>query len=221
MDVCISRFVPSPSEQSELQYATEFPLTENPISEGGAWVNGLATGLDWQNMQTGSGNAYATATNPSAFDDNCAHLTGFSANHSIEGVVHKAGGYAPADVHEIELLVRCTITAQSAKAYEVLMDTAGNFQYVRWNGPVNDATFDLFTDGSGTGPGTVANGDIIRAEMVGDWLTLFKNGSQVFTARDVTAGKLTTGNPGIGSFMRGNGNVLASFGWQSIVAGNL
>jgi hypothetical protein len=33
-------------------YSTTFPLTENPISEGGSWTNGGATGLDWANVQT-------------------------------------------------------------------------------------------------------------------------------------------------------------------------
>jgi len=202
-------------------YATTFPDTENPLSEGGRWINGLAVGLEWQDMQTGSGNCYASAINPDGFRDNAAHLIGYAPDHYIEGVVHKAGGYAPTDVHELEFLLRAICTANSFKAYEVLMDTAGNFQYVRWNGPYNDFTFSVFTDGSGAGPGTIAHDDVIRAMMVGDWLTLFKNGSQVYTARDVTAGKLTTGNPGIGSYMRGNGNVLSSFGWQSIVAGNL
>ena len=32
-------------------YSTTFPLTENPISEGGSWTNG-ATGLGWANVQT-------------------------------------------------------------------------------------------------------------------------------------------------------------------------
>jgi hypothetical protein len=33
-------------------YATSFSLTENPISEGGKWINGGVTGLDWGNVQT-------------------------------------------------------------------------------------------------------------------------------------------------------------------------
>jgi hypothetical protein len=45
-------------------YNTLFPATENPISQGGQWVNGLADGLDWSNVQTigngSSGTAYGT-----------------------------------------------------------------------------------------------------------------------------------------------------------------
>ena len=36
-------------------YTTNFPLTKNPISEGGRWVNGFTTGLDWNNVFTTPG----------------------------------------------------------------------------------------------------------------------------------------------------------------------
>jgi hypothetical protein len=38
-------------------YTTTFPLTENPISEGGNWINGKAVGLDWANLATTNGMA--------------------------------------------------------------------------------------------------------------------------------------------------------------------
>jgi len=171
--------------------------------------------LAWQNFQTGSGNAFATATNPTQFDDSLAHLSGFGANQYIEGVVHRAAGYNPTDPHEIELLLRFAITANNARGYEILMDSQGSHQIVRWNGPVGDFTV-LPTTGPGTGP--IANGNVIRAEMRGSVITVFKNGTPVSQATDTT---FPTGNPGIGSFMRGTGNVLSSMGWQSIEAGDL
>jgi hypothetical protein len=178
-------------------------------------VNGLATGLEWQNMQTGSGNAYATATNPSTTDDNCAHLTGFAADHFIEGVVHRAGGYSPIDPHEIELLLRLEITSNNVRGYEVLLNSDGGSDLIRWNGGLGAFTVLSWT---GSGAGGVANGDVFKAQMIGTTITVFKNTVQIMTVSDAT---FATGNPGIGSFMRGNGNVLASMGWQSIVAGNL
>jgi len=166
-------------------------------------------------MQTGSGNAFATATNPSAFDDNCAHLIGFSADHYIEGVVHRAVGYSPVDAHEIEWLLRADITPNFTRAYEVLADSGGGFQIVLWNGDRGDFTV---LSPTGPGTGTIAHGDVIRAQIVGTTITVFKNDVQVAT---VDNSVLTSGNPGIGSFMRGNGNVLASFGWQSIEASDI
>ena len=43
-----------------MYYATDFNLTENPISEGGNWINGGITGLDGHNVQTSDGYAYGT-----------------------------------------------------------------------------------------------------------------------------------------------------------------
>src|SRR5690349_19703043 len=39
----------APSGQT---YTTTFPLTENPISEGGRWNSGGAVGLDWHDVST-------------------------------------------------------------------------------------------------------------------------------------------------------------------------
>jgi len=38
-------------------YTTHFPLTENPISEHGHWINGRTTGLDWGDISTTPGSA--------------------------------------------------------------------------------------------------------------------------------------------------------------------
>src|SRR5690348_7331572 len=39
-------------------YITSFALTENPISEGGKWVNGNQVGFDWSDVATAPGLAY-------------------------------------------------------------------------------------------------------------------------------------------------------------------
>src|SRR5215468_2365128 len=41
-------------------YATRFAMAENPISEGGVWTNGGSVGIDWQNIQTTNGRAFAS-----------------------------------------------------------------------------------------------------------------------------------------------------------------
>jgi hypothetical protein len=38
-------------------YTTSFALTEDPISEGGNWINGKTTGIDWANLATTNGMA--------------------------------------------------------------------------------------------------------------------------------------------------------------------
>ena len=42
-------------------YSTSFPATESPISESSNWTNGLAVGLDWNNVQTTPGKAFGAA----------------------------------------------------------------------------------------------------------------------------------------------------------------
>ena len=41
-------------------YTTNFPLTENPISEGGKWINGKKDGVDWTDVRTTPGLAFGT-----------------------------------------------------------------------------------------------------------------------------------------------------------------
>jgi hypothetical protein len=85
-------------------YSTTFPATENPISEGGIWLNGATDGLDWTDMKTASGRAYSPAF-VTGFHDGLAQLkTSFLActsNQFSEGVVYVSapGGGA----NEIEL----------------------------------------------------------------------------------------------------------------------
>ena len=43
-------------------YSTNFPLTENPISENGRWINGKAVGLDWSDVSTTGGFARGQQT---------------------------------------------------------------------------------------------------------------------------------------------------------------
>jgi hypothetical protein len=50
-------------------YSTNFPLTENPISEGSVWARGGTEGLDWTNPLTMGGHAVAsTAPTPTRYN---------------------------------------------------------------------------------------------------------------------------------------------------------
>src|SRR2546428_4389000 len=41
-------------------YTTNFSRAENPISEGGRWLNGQTDGLDWTDVRTTPGFAFGT-----------------------------------------------------------------------------------------------------------------------------------------------------------------
>jgi len=198
-------------------YSTSFPATESPISESSNWTNGLAVGLDWNNVQTTPGKAFGAAIS-GGYDDCLAVLTNttFASDQYAEAVVYRAGGYSPGVSHEIELLIRFSITANDAHGYEVLWNVTGELNVVRWNGPLGDYT--AWNGGSGPNIGAPADGDVLRAEMTGSILTVYKNASLVLTAASETT--YTTGQPGIG-FWPTTGATLASLGWKSFSAGNL
>src|SRR5262245_41302768 len=157
-------------------YSTTFAGTENPLSEGGAWVNGKSTGLAWNNIQSSGGRAGATHIMVSAppYDDCMAHINpafrAFAANQYAQGTVYRAPGYTTG--HEVELLVRCSITANVARGYEVYWSTNGGLYIVRWNGPINN-----FTVLAGYGAGLANAGDVMRVEAAGSLITVKINGS--------------------------------------------
>src|SRR4051794_2598221 len=78
-------------------YTTNFPLTENPISEGAQWTTGLATGLDWANVRTTPGLAFGTQSGSGGFNDSLAVLKGAwtpdqSATATVRSVNQQTGG---------------------------------------------------------------------------------------------------------------------------------
>lgn len=197
-------------------YSTNFLGTENPISEGGVWTNGGVVGLDWQNVAKDQGIAYGSGFS-AGYNDCIAQLTGFAPNHYAQATVHVVSGYTPPSSHEIELLVRFEITAHAARGYEINNGWNGAYsQIVRWNGPLNDFTYLTPT---GPGFGALVDGDVIRAEAIGDTITVYKNGSQVMQARDST---WSDGNPGMAMFIRpGTGALPENYCFKSFCAGDL
>src|SRR5712675_1760958 len=126
-------------------YTTSFPQAQNPISEGGTWVNGKTVGLDWANIATTPGLAFGTETGSSGYDDSTALLTGtWGPNQTASARVHigtRAGG---STYKEVEIRLRSSISAHSCTGYEInfsLNSGAGAYtQIVRWNGPLGNFT---------------------------------------------------------------------------------
>lgn len=200
-------------------YSTNFPATENPLSDSGKWTNGKAVGLNWNNVQTVPGRAFAAdfVGVPSRYNDPIAHLnTSFTGNQYAQGTVYRVPGYRNLiDKHEIELLLRFQITASSARGYEILWGQDGEIFVVRWNGPLGNYTP---LNGIPDSPSRVAvDGDVLRAEITGNVIKVFRNGVLMVTATDST---FSTGQPGIG-FWPTAGSSLASYGWKSFQAGSL
>ena len=183
-------------------YTTHFPLTENPISEDGEWINGGAVGLDWTNVQTTPGFAFGTmpGTEGSAgYADSWALLSGtWGPDQTAQAMIN-----APStndDCHqEMELVLRGNLSAHVATGYEISVkaanDSSSYLIIVRWNGAYGDFTYLANLLGSIYG---VKTGDVFEATIVGNVITAYINGVQKATATDDT---YATGLPGMGFYL--------------------
>jgi hypothetical protein len=176
-------------------YTTLFPLTENPISEGGSWINGQTDGIDWHDMSTTPGLAIGHQSGAS-YTDGTALLTGsWGPTQTAEAVVHASH---PQDdcYQEVELRLRSAVAPHTCTGYEISFKatkTSGAYLIiVRWNGAVGDFTYLLDVSGAQYG---VTEGDVVKATISGDVITAYLNGATVGTATD---GTYATGNPGMG-----------------------
>ena len=51
-----------PPHTSVKTYSSEFPDDENPVSQGGIWINGLTEGIDWADVVTSNGRIHGGPT---------------------------------------------------------------------------------------------------------------------------------------------------------------
>ncbi len=184
-------------------YTTNFPLTENPISESGLWTKrGLAEGLDWTNPRTSGGLYFGTQTGDNSTDDSIGAIAGPWANdQDVSATVHI--GTRPGAFSELEILLRVNISGHSAQLYEFYSSMAASpdrYSHItRWNGAFNDFT-DLESLGNVDSP-TWNDGDVMRATCVGNILTMYRNGTPIMS-HDTTGdtSRYTSGLVGLGHF---------------------
>jgi chitodextrinase len=194
-------------------YTTTFSATENPIYENGSWINGGMTGLDWADVRTTPGFAFGVNL-PSTFADPTAVLTGtWSPDQEAHATV-RVSRTPGSCCHEVELRLRSVVNAHSITGYEILCSVVPGdpyLQIVRWNGALNNFTYvnDLNT--------SCGNGDVLKASIVGNTITVYKNGNQILQGVDST---FTTGNPGIGFYDNQDTN-WSDFGFSDFSASNI
>ena len=199
-------------------YNTAFSLTENPISEGSRWINGAVDGRDWCNVRTSSGLAYGTQSGLGGYNDTIALLKGtWQANQGVQATVSIPVQSFP-DNSEVELHLRGVITMGSIHTYECYWScgeqSSPYVHIARWDGAIGFYTELASVNAVGAG---VVNGDVIRAIINNQTITLYKNSNQVLTITDNSASKLVSGNPGIGFFQSSAGK-NANFGFSSFSA---
>jgi hypothetical protein len=203
------------------KYSTKFPLTENPISEGGNWVNGQALGVDWTNISTTPGRAVGHETGANFTDSTAVLQTrNWAPDQKATAVVSAIAPPVDNCSQEVELRLRTTISPHSITGYEINYEfsenSTGYMQIVRWNGPFGDFTGLRTFNGEEFG---VTNGDTVSATMVGNVITAYKNGVQLGQVTDST---FSSGSPGMG-FNLNNGvsgcsGTNANYGFSSFTA---
>jgi hypothetical protein len=196
-------------------YQTNFPATENPISENGNWNNGETAGPNRGNIQTTPGLAFGTVTSPNCAtvpttcNDSVATLTGtWGSNQTACGTVFLSPSLSRnSTFYEIELHTNMTITAGNITGYEFnySMRNDGNqyAQLVVWKGPLG--SFQQLAQASGTPP-AIGTGDILCASRNGAVLTLKrtpKGSTTASTLLTFSDSSYTNGAPGIGQFNQG------------------
>jgi hypothetical protein len=173
-------------------YTTSFPSSEKVLSDGGRWISGKTVGVDWGYVSTTPGYAIGTA-GPKHFADSVALLKGnWGPNQTAEAVVRKVS------VHgwpEVSLRLRSSLSEHNCTGYEIsdsLRDRDPYLIIVRWNGPVADFTYLLNIKGEKY---RVVTGDVMKATIVGNLITAYKNGVEIGQAKDNT---YPNGLPGFG-----------------------
>lgn len=188
-------------------YSTTFSgANENPISEGGKWLNGAANGIDWTDIIISSHIAYGPGGN--TFSDSTAVLSGsWGTNQIVSGKIHLTdqGSSSP----EIEIRLGSTITAHNINGYELnysCMTNSGRYLGpVRWNGAHGDFTV---LAGTNTFP-ALKEDDILTGVRFHNVINTYVNGvAYVVPVTDTT---FQGGAPGIGTDQSDTKNGFKSF----------
>ena len=220
--------VATPCPVPRATYTTNFPLTENSISEGGRWTPGGIFGKT--NVQTSPGKAFGTMVR---FDrvnyiDSCACLSGFGPDQEATGTIANSGGFSGYSL-EVELLLRAEITADHIHLYEVDCVWGGRgIALVRWDMTRAKPNWFTFLRGLKDGEVPFSSGDQVYASIIGTIITVkYKRtgGAFITLFTHDTAGdsvRYSSGNPGIGFWNEsGNPAIVSNFAWSSFSANTL
>jgi acetyl esterase/lipase len=206
--LAVSPFSVPPDTRS---YGTRFQLDEDPISDGGKWINGGKDGIDWFNVITKNGVAYGAVTQ-GEYTDPTALLSGtWGKNQKVRARVFSRN-QTEKYYQEVEIRLRSTLSPHRCTGYEVFwrcLKTRNAYaQIVRWNGKVADWTSLKKLSGAQYG---VKDGDLVEATITGNVIKGFINGVEVISVTDDT---FKEGSPGMG-FNYGVGETNGDFGFTS------
>lgn len=188
------------ADASSGSYSSSFDLQENPLSEGGVWRRAVN---NYTHVRSSGGAAYGTNGITNEYDDSYALLSGFAPDQTVEAVVQRSSNLDTSITHNVELLLRFSDSTSGARGYQCLFAFYGGVQIVRWNGSRGNYTYLSSTAGLGSLGRELRSGDVIKATISGNVISVFINATLMARATDAT---YTTGQPGIGFFIRPGGN---------------
>ena len=200
-------------------YTTTFPLTENPISEGGQWVNGKTVGLDWADCASVPGMIQGRQNNGGgpSYNDSTALLTGtWGSNQDVTVTLNRGAGVVEGNYPEVEIRLRSSLSPHVCTGYEIMysLRTSSDcyISVARWNGPFGNFTPLASVVGSQC---VLTNGSTLRATVIGSTITVYQNGVVITNCTDTT---FTAGNPGVGFDHNGSSAADSTFGFTSFMA---
>ena len=194
-------------------YGTGFAVDEDPISEGGIWLNGRRDAIDWANIVVKDGLAHGETLQlvvrerraeqgdeidvpVGDYNDPEAILTGAWGKNQHARATVFSRNQTDKYYHEVELRLRSLIRPHAIPGYEIffrcLKGEGGYAEIVRWEGPIGGWKSLCRKNGPEFG---VQNGDVIEATIIGNVIKGYINGVEVTSAEDDT---YPSGNPGIG-----------------------
>jgi len=197
-------------------YTTTFPVSENPISESGCWVNGQADGLQWANCMTTNGFVWGNDNRGIAYCDPTALLKGsWGSNQTATATVRIINQPTGSGCcQEIELRLRSFISANTNRGYEVLFSTYTGNDYVQivvWHGPQGSEGVGFNYVASTSGKGAPVDGDVVSASISNSTIRVYKNGVLLLTGVNT---EWSDGNPGVGFY----GNRTPNVGFSDFTA---
>ena len=214
--------VASPLSGARRTYTTRFLKAENPISEGGHWTNGKKDGLDWADVRTTPGFAFGTeigGDRPALekYDDSTALLRGpWAPNQTAQATVHRTNKDDDNVYQEVELRLRSSLSPHNATGYEVMFRCSKSpkayCSIARWDGILG--AWMMLKENTGSQYG-VADGDVVKASVTGDTITVYINGVQVTQTHDYL---FTKGDPGMGFYLEKTTGINDQCGFSSFSA---
>lgn len=210
-----------------VQYSTTFGSTEDPISEGGAWVKNASN--QWAQVRTIGGNALGSQgiapNSGNDFNDSYTinYAKSWGSDYELDAIIFRDPSISTAN-HEVELNGRFVDDADSVRGYEVLLNKDGAIQAFRWNDAFGSFSPTLTPTGSDS-VGSVPDGARFKVRYQGDTISVYysSDGSEptlrcTFNINEVGSPKYNDGNPAIAFFCRpaADGSNPAHFGFKSV-----